>query len=507
MRNKILKTATAAAVLSVFLPVAPHCPIGPQAVLAEDDDPEVTRMAKEHYKLGLDAFNAGKFDQAIKELKKAYMLKRLPAILLNIGLSYRKTKDFDMALYFYKKYLQEAPAEDKGRPAAESALGEIEAERAAAKAPQAPAAKPAVEAAQPKPAVTPAAPSGPAAKPAVEAAAPAAPGATPGAAPAAPGDATPGEWSHTAIDAVPPNAAVDVRVQTPVMKGVKVKIFFRKEGQASWDQLELKRRGPEKLARLPASVTSGRTFQYYIEARDQAGTLIKSSGSEASPNIVLIDATARQQVAGEAEGPDDEELAKKGPKGFSRDIENEAATFDLAKQAKSMERLRAQQQSYEKPGKPKLGTLGWIGVGLLGGGVAAGGTSLAFYGLMKQNESDVVSDSMCVTKVKINGVLDCPAYNGKGSLKPSTMSLEQTGQTYNTVWTALGIASLPLMVGGATLIAYDVLKRQAAERAATAPPKPKKKKVKKVIEVEEPAALLYPMVSPTTAGMALELTF
>src|SRR6476661_5032640 len=88
----------------------------PASARAQDaDDAEVTRMAKEHYKAGLDAYKTGKFDVAIKELKKAYLLKRLPALLLNIGATYRKMGDFDLALHFYKKYLDEAPAEARDR--------------------------------------------------------------------------------------------------------------------------------------------------------------------------------------------------------------------------------------------------------------------------------------------------------------------------------------------------------------------------------------------------------
>src|SRR3954462_10588228 len=84
---------------------------GPSSVAAQEgggDDAEVTKMAKEHYKAGLDAYKAGQYDVAIKELKRAYLLKRLPPLLLNIGATYRKMGDLDLALHFYKKYLDEA---------------------------------------------------------------------------------------------------------------------------------------------------------------------------------------------------------------------------------------------------------------------------------------------------------------------------------------------------------------------------------------------------------------
>src|SRR5690242_7616543 len=95
----------ALAVLLVCAPVA----------RAQEEDADATRQAKEHYKLGLDAYKAGKYDVAIKELKKAYLLKRLPPLLLNIGATYRKLGDLDSALHYYQKYLEEAPdAKDRG---------------------------------------------------------------------------------------------------------------------------------------------------------------------------------------------------------------------------------------------------------------------------------------------------------------------------------------------------------------------------------------------------------
>src|SRR5260370_604402 len=87
----------------------------PVLARAGNDDAEVTRMAKEHYKQGLEAYQSGNYPTAIKELKKAYLLKRLPALLLNIGATYRKMNDNDNAISYYKKYLAEAPeARDRG---------------------------------------------------------------------------------------------------------------------------------------------------------------------------------------------------------------------------------------------------------------------------------------------------------------------------------------------------------------------------------------------------------
>ena len=190
-------------------------------------------MAKEHYKLGLDAYQAGNYPSAIKELKKAYLLKRLPPLLLNIGATYRKMGDNDNAIYYYKKYLAEAP-EARDRADVEKTVADLSA--GGATAPSAPSdeSKPAESA----PASTP---------------------EEPRASPA---------FAHTPVDAAPPDSPVDVRVTMPVMKGVKVYLFYRESGAPEFSSVVMKRKGGEKVGRIPASAMNGKSIQYYIEAKD-----------------------------------------------------------------------------------------------------------------------------------------------------------------------------------------------------------------------------------------------
>jgi hypothetical protein len=461
---------------------------------------------------------------------------------MNIAMTYRKTKDYEMALYFYHKFLTEAPPDDKQRSKIETEIAEVEQERTAASQPQQlEPAKPAVEMA--KPAVEPTKPAPEAAAPAVASkdkaptgdtgpAAGAAAGAVPAA--AAPGGAPAAgppsevatateapaaadkpatEWAHTPIDAVPPGKPVDVRVQMPVMKGVKVKVFFRKEGQANFDSLELKRRGNEKVARLPETVAQGRTFQYYIEARDGAGTLVKSSGNDGSPNIVLIDATARPQLvdaSGVAETSDEDEPARRLKSGPKRDIENEAVRFDIggADQAKAMERLRAQLGSEDRRRDKKLpfSTIGWIGVGVAGAGAAALAGGISFLGLAMRDASVVTMDSHCE-----NDKNEClffgpnPDPTLSKAANPPSSDYEQQGLLYNKVGIALAAAGGVVLGAGAGLMAYDLIRKYRADHPA--PPPPKKRKVKKVIEVEETVSSLLPTVSPTGAGLVGQFRF
>ena len=563
MRKKTLVAATAVALLTMpsldRLFEGDFGPLAESPAYGQEEDPEVTAEAKKHYKMGQDAYAEGKYEVAIKELKKAYLLKRIPAILVNIAMTYRKTKDFDMSLYFYKKYLTEAPADDKQRPSVDTAIVETEKERELANRPQQlEPAKPAVEMAKAEPvkpaveAAKPVAEAGKtvaeAAKPVAEAAKPAAEAAKPvveaGTAVAEAGQAkvegaaaqgvaaTPApaaeavevakveksatDWAHTPVDSAPPGQPIDVRVQMPVMKGVKVKVYFRKEGQATFESAELKRRGNEKVARLPATVTSGRTFQYYVEARDAAGTVVKNSGSESSPNIVLIDATARPQLAGaevQGDSSEDEDVAKRVVAAPKRDIENEAVNFDLTKQGQAMAKLRAQMRSGKADSAKKslLNPVGWAGVGLMSLGAVALGAGGGMFGVAAGRADAVSSDSLCQTKVKVGGVAQCPHFGGNTepmlnrALKPATADYERQGKTFDTVGIALASAGGAVLATGTTLLIYDVIKKRQAAR----PPAPKTRKVKKVIEVEEPATsmLLTPVVSPQGVGLVGEFHF
>ena len=219
-------------------------------------------MAKEHYKLGLDAYKNGRYPEAIKELKKAYLLKRLPALLLNIGATYRKMGDVDNAVYYYKKYLAEAPdAKDCGE--VQATLAELDKEKPGAGA-------------------------GATGSGATEAPAAAQAAAAP--------PASSGEWKHTPPDAAPPDQPLDVRVQMPVSKGVHVYVYYRGAGQADFNQVLMRRHGGEKVGRIPADAMSGKSVQYYVEGKDDKGNVVKSFGSAADPNIVRIDSSAAPQV-------------------------------------------------------------------------------------------------------------------------------------------------------------------------------------------------------------------
>jgi hypothetical protein len=407
------------------------------------EDAEVTKMAKEHYRAGLEAYKAGQYDVAIKELKRAYLLKRLPPLLLNIGATYRKMGDLDLALHFYKKYLDEAPPEAKDRPDVEATIQQIEQEKAAGGSK--PVEPPPSEGTKEEPP--------PPKKPPM-----------------------PTEWKHTVVDAAPPGTPLDVRVSMPIMKGVKVYVFYRAAGESDFQQVLMKRHGAEKVGRIPGDAMQGNAMQYYIEARDPQGQVVQSSGSQSSPNIVMIDPNAPPQMVasldtsherGEQAAPEPAEVTPK----HDRDEEEAPLLVESKKQKK--------ERRGGGGGGGGAHTLRWAGVGLLAGGVALGAVGGAMLGLAKQQSDAVAADSAAVDRSMgcpdpmgcVSFLYNDPTVHGSGG---DDASFQQKGKLYDTLgitFTTIGAAA---GVAGIALIVVDTMRGgSGSERAKPAKRRPR----------------------------------
>src|SRR5262245_35059736 len=121
MIRSVMNAAAAAALAAVWLGSA-------SVALAQDD---ATKQAREHYQKGMVYFQNGDYPNAVAELKQAYQIKRLPTLLFNIGQTYRKMDDTDMAIFYFDKFLKEAPANAPQRGEAEKILGELRAKKGA----------------------------------------------------------------------------------------------------------------------------------------------------------------------------------------------------------------------------------------------------------------------------------------------------------------------------------------------------------------------------------------
>jgi tetratricopeptide (TPR) repeat protein len=93
------------------------------SVLARAADAPVSPEAKRHVDGGVEAYNAGRYEEAIKEFELAYRLSARPALLFNIARAESKLGHEEAAIAFLRRYLEEKPnASD-----APAVLAEIEA--------------------------------------------------------------------------------------------------------------------------------------------------------------------------------------------------------------------------------------------------------------------------------------------------------------------------------------------------------------------------------------------
>jgi hypothetical protein len=279
----------AAAVLGVLVGQAPRAH-------AQDE----TAQAKAHYLKGKEHLKANKLQDAIKEFKKAYLIKRIPAILFNIAQVYRKLGDNSMALHFFEKFVSEAPASDPNKKEAKAIIDELRAAGTTPSETPGAGAEPAPPPPPPPPRVV--------------------RGRDPAEEPPAPKKRKRAKrvdvFTHEAVDEVPPDKPMDVTCQVPDVDGIRVTLFYRIAGQESFTPVVMKERLGEHVGRIPAREMSGKSIQYYIEARDPKGKIVGNSGNAANPNIVLISLAARPHYYSEMgeEGGKDFEIAPKKPK-------------------------------------------------------------------------------------------------------------------------------------------------------------------------------------------------
>jgi tetratricopeptide (TPR) repeat protein len=68
--------------------------------------------AKVYYDKGSYEYNLGHFEQAIAAFEKAYEFSPVPILLFNIGQCHRQLGNKERAVFFYRRYLEQAPNAD-----------------------------------------------------------------------------------------------------------------------------------------------------------------------------------------------------------------------------------------------------------------------------------------------------------------------------------------------------------------------------------------------------------
>lgn len=250
--------------------------VAPTEASAEDapaaPSPEDIARAKEAFGAGKALFDEGKFDLAVDKFKESYRLSRNPLLLYNIALTLEKLGIDDKALFYYRKFLDEAPKNAAQRPDAErsaKALGKKieQAELEGGGATPPPGDKPA-ETKESNPS---------AGKPSQ---------------PKRGGPYTEADVQHIAIEEAPPGKPLDLTVSLPGDSGWEAYLFIRGAGEEKFTEIPMRARYKELVGRVPAERMAGNALQYYIEVKDYRGELVTRLGKPASPNVVFLDESA-----------------------------------------------------------------------------------------------------------------------------------------------------------------------------------------------------------------------
>jgi hypothetical protein len=268
MSRKLLPTITFA-IAAVLAPMASHA--------WADDAPTKEQLdaAKKAYGEGKTLHDAGKLPEAIEKFKESYRLSRNAVLLYNIGLTLDENKQTDNALFYYRKFLSDAPADAAQRKAATDRVKQLEQEKLEADLNGKPA-----DTTKPTDTATNVTTTTKPTKPEIKIK------------PA--GTYQPTEFQHQVVEDAPPGKALDISSFVPEDSGWTVTLYYRAAGDASFVAKPMAWHYHQLIARIPASKVTGSSIQYYIEVKDQAGTVVTRSAKSTSPNLINLDATAQQ---------------------------------------------------------------------------------------------------------------------------------------------------------------------------------------------------------------------
>lgn len=310
----ILRNAAFAAVglaLALAAPRAHAQPTGDAGAAAAPSDADMQK-AKKAFGEGKRLFDAKKYAEAVDKFKESYRLSKNPLLLYNVGVTLDQKGDRDLALFYYKKFLADAPADAAQRAEVTARVKDLEAQQKT---------------------VTPEVGAG------SGSGSGAGSGSGSGSAEivstgggGAGSDAGSGmgtgtgseepehhakhpkgtayaatDFEHQVIDSAPPGTPLDLTAYAPEDAGWQVTLFYRGAGDAKFTAVPMRPRYHELVARIPGKRMTGASVQYYIEVKDKDGAVVTRIGRASSPNLVYLEEGAKPRFYPDM--PDDDGTA------------------------------------------------------------------------------------------------------------------------------------------------------------------------------------------------------
>jgi hypothetical protein len=304
----IKRIAALAAVGLALVAIGAHAQPGGDKPAAAAPSAADIEKAKKAFLEGKKLFDAKKYAEAVDKFKESYRLSKNPLLLYNVGVTLDQKGDKDLALFYYKKFLADAPAEAPQRAEVTARVKELEAQATDAGAGSGSASGSGTGSAT-------ATSAGSGSGTGSEAVATTGGGSGSGSETAAGSGSGAGsdtgepelphpkhakgtaytatDFEHQVVDAAPPGKPLDLNAYAPEDAGWQVTLFYRSAGEATFTSVPMRPRYHELVARIPAKRMTGESVQYYIEVKDKQGAVVTRIGRASSPNLVYLDATAK----------------------------------------------------------------------------------------------------------------------------------------------------------------------------------------------------------------------
>jgi len=386
---------------------------------AEDPAPskEQLEAAKKAFNEGKALYDEQKFAEAVEKFKESYRLSRNPLLLYNIGHTLDQAGQKDKALFYYRKFLADAPQNAAQRKDVQKRVEVIEKENLEADlngTSTTTTTNPTNATTTPKPEEKKAVVIKPA------------------------GTYSEKDFQHQLVESAPPGKPLDITAFVPEDSGFVVTLYYRGSGDAKFIAKQMKWRYKELVGRVPANKVYGSSIQYYIEAKDQAGTAVAKSGKSTSPNLVNIEqgATPRfypdltddgeQAMTATQVKKHDEEDPILGNNGKKQEVDTEG---DGKKEEGPAVQLPP-GNGFKDVGSSKFEKAKWISTGAAG--VFIGGAVVSYLLAKKQADNLVADSTSC-------GTPPCRPFD-----KDYDLAVQDAGKRYNTihkVTTVFGVAA------------------------------------------------------------------
>jgi hypothetical protein len=238
------------------------------AVASAEPTKDQLAQAKQAFTEGKTLHDQGKLIDAVDKFKESYRLSQNPLLLYNIGFTLDEAGQKDNALLYYRKFLSDAPANAAQRKTVEDRVKALEKEKLDADL----AGPTKTEPTKTEPTKTETHTEPTKVKPA--------------------GTYGEKDFQHHINDVAPPGKPLDITAFVPEDSGWTPVLYYRGAGDSSFTAKPMRWRYKELVARIPAAKVGGSSLQYYIDVKDQAGTVVARSGKPTSPNLVDIEAEA-----------------------------------------------------------------------------------------------------------------------------------------------------------------------------------------------------------------------